>query len=271
MYAEAGADIIAVVDPMTSQISPENFEEFVTPYARPVFDFIREKGKLSSFFVCGDAKKNIEKMCKCGPDNISIDENIPLDYVKAIGEKYGVSVGGNIRLTVTLLFGSPTDCINDAGNCLAVGGKKGYILSPGCDMPFATPKENILAITAFARGEVSEFMSGASALDGVTYELPDYENEKQVIIDVITLDSASCAPCQYMMEAVKSACEGFGDKVVYIEHKIKDKESVVCMIKLGVTNIPTIVIDGVIKHVSLIPDAAALKSDIREALNKKSL
>ena len=30
---------------------------------------------------------------------------------------------------------------------------------------------------------------------------------KPVIVDVITLDSTSCAPCQYMMEAVSQAAE----------------------------------------------------------------
>ncbi|MBT3192184.1 MAG: uroporphyrinogen decarboxylase, partial [Verrucomicrobia bacterium] len=31
IYLDHGADVIAVVDPMTSQISPDHFEEFVTP------------------------------------------------------------------------------------------------------------------------------------------------------------------------------------------------------------------------------------------------
>ena len=270
MYMDAGVDIIAVVDPMTSQISPASFKEFVTPYAERVFRHVRERGRLSSFFVCGDATRNVENMCLCGPDNISIDENIPLDYVKQIGVKHGVSIGGNIKLTLTMLFGSPADNINDAKNCMEIGGNKGFILAPGCDMPYATPHENILAITALVRGEVSEFMSSGDALAGVDYELPDYARESVVTVDVITLDSASCAPCQYMMLAVSQACAPFGDKVKYIEHKIKDKESVVCMLKLGVKNIPTIVIDGTVKYVSIIPEADALKKDIQAAIDKKA-
>lgn len=271
MYLDAGVNVIAVVDPMTSQISPANFEEFVSPYVTDIFDYIKGRKALSSFFVCGNAKNNIEAMCKCRPNNISIDENIPLKYVKDVCQKYGISFGGNIKLTVTMLFGTPTDNINDAENCMAIGGTKGYILSPGCDMPFATPVENVKAVSSLVHGEIAEFMESTSVLDGVDFELPDYSNEKQVVIDVITLDSESCAPCQYMMEAVVAAAQPFGDKVRYTEHKIKSKEGVVCMLRLGVGNIPTIVIDGQIKFVSIIPDVEILKASIEEAIEKKGL
>ncbi len=271
LYMQAGCDIIALVDPMTSQISPANFAEFVSPYATRVFEHIKAAGKLSSFFVCGNAKANIEEMCKCKPDNVSIDENIPLDYVRGICENYGISFGGNIKLTLTMLFGTPVDNINDAQNCCAIGGDKGFILAPGCDIPFAVPEKNIEAVASFVHGEVAEFFESSNVLDNVYYELPDYANEKKVIIDVITLDSASCAPCQYMMAAVANACEGLEDKVTYIEHKVKDKESVVCMLKLGVSNIPTICIDGEIRFISIIPDVPSLRKEIVDACAKKGL
>ncbi len=270
MYIDAGCDVIALVDPMTSQISPENFAEFVSPYASAVFEHIKVRGKLTSFFVCGNAKRNVEEMCKCAPHNISVDENIPLDYVKEVCQKYGVSFGGNIKLTVTMLFGTPADNINDAQNCVTIGGNKGFILAPGCDIPFAVPSDNIKAVTSFVHGEVADFLESSSVLDGVAYELPDYKTEKKVIIDVVTLDSASCAPCQYMMNTVIAACQGLDDKVNYIEHKVKEKESVVCMLKLGVTAIPTICIDGEIRHASIIPDVPALRAEIEREISKKS-
>ncbi len=260
MYIDAGCDIVAAVDPMTSQISPDAFAEFVTPYATELFEYIRSLGKPASFFVCGNAKNNIEEMCRCKPDNVSIDENIPLDYVRDICKPLGISYGGNIKLTVTMLFGTPTDNIKDAQNCMAIGGDTGFILAPGCDIPYDTPVENIKAVTSIVHGNIADIMD--------EYDLPDYANEKNVIIDVITLDSESCAPCQYMMEAVRSACDGL-DGIKYIEHKVKDKESVVCMLKLGVENIPTICIDGDINYISLIPPVEELRAKIEEYKNKK--
>ena len=57
MYINAGCDIIASVDPMTSQISPRAFKKFVLPYATDLFDEIRKLNAFSSFFVCGHAQK----------------------------------------------------------------------------------------------------------------------------------------------------------------------------------------------------------------------
>ena len=41
-YLDNGADVIAVVDPMTSQISPEHFREFCSGPMNHIFDFVRE-------------------------------------------------------------------------------------------------------------------------------------------------------------------------------------------------------------------------------------
>lgn len=271
MYIEAGVDIIALVDPMTSQISSDSFTEFVTPYATSIFDYVRSQGKGSSFFVCGNAKRNIEAMCKTKPDNVSIDENIPLEYVIETCKPYGISVGGNIRLTLTMLFGTRMDNVNDARNCMAIGGNKGYILSPGCDMPYATPPENVKAITSLIHNNLSEVFEEEDVMAGVDYVLPDYKNEDKVIIDVITLDSESCAPCQYTMEAIIAATEPIAGKVKIIEHKIKEKEGVACMLKLGASNIPTICVDGEIKYVSILPDNDELAKCFKQAVDKKGI
>jgi MtaA/CmuA family methyltransferase len=270
MYLDAGAHIIAVVDPMTSQIIPEVFAEFVGPYCAEIFEYVKQQGKLSSFFVCGDAKRNVEEMCKCKPDNVSIDENIPLDYVREICQRFGISFGGNIKLTMTILFGTPADNIKDAQNCMSIGGNKGFILAPGCDIPFDSPVQNLKAITSAVHGEIASILEETNILEGVEFSLPDYKNEKEVVVDVITLDSDSCAPCFYMVQAVAEAAEMFGDKIKYVEHKVRDKESVVCMLKLGVSNIPTICVDGIIKYISVIPPKGELQDVFRRAVEMKA-
>ena len=255
-YLDAGCDVIAVVDPMTSQIGPAQFVEFVSPYVKPIFGAIHERQALSSFFVCGHAQQNVEAMCQSGPQNICVDENIPLDFVRDICREQGVSFGGNLQLTTVLLLGRPEDAEKNAAECLAIGENTGFTLAPGCDIPFATPPENLEAVGRLVRDpyrqEAVRAVTGSSLLDDV-FDMSHYGRADRVIVDIITLDSEACAPCQYMVEAVQKIAPEFDGIVEWREHKIKYRESIVFMTSLLVKNVPTICIDGQITFVSRIP------------------
>ena len=272
MLLDAGCDVIAVVDPMTSQIDPLSFETYVTPYVSKIFDFVRKKDKLSSFFVCGHAQQNIEAMCDCRPDNISIDENIPLDFVKEIALSKKISFGGNLKLTVVLLMGDADDAKQDALACLDLGGNQGFILAPGCDLPMQTPVENIKAVSELVFSQYLQDVARnldkkESKLD--ILNMKDYGQSDKVIVDIITLDSESCAPCQYMVEAVKRVAPHFEGVVEWREHPIKKMEAVSFMSSLMVKNIPTICIDGKIVFVSQIPPQNLLIEAIQKRINEK--
>ena len=273
MQAEAGADIVAVVDPMTSQIGPDHFAELCTPHARRVFDRVRDLGLKTSFFVCGHAQKNVEAMCDCGCDNVSIDENIPLDYVRDICRDKGLSFGGNLQLTLVMLTGTPDDNRRNALECLEIGGRSGYVLAPGCDMPFATPPENVEAIAEIVHDEYARQVARELARDAgeslKAFDLTQYGSGERVIVDVITLDSEACAPCQYMVESVKQVTPEFEGIVEWREHKIKYRESIAFMSSLMVHNIPTICIDEKIAFVSRIPPREELVEAIQRRINEK--
>ncbi len=271
-YIDAGCDVIAVVDPMTSQIDPFTFGTFVSPPMTDIFDHIREKGALSSFFVCGHAQQNIEVMCSCKPDNISIDENIPLDFVKEIALRHNISFGGNLQLTVVLLMGTPEDAAFNALDCIELGGERGFILSPGCDLPMATPVANLTAVSKLAKDPYEQQIVKAMTRKSDSLSLlnmKDYGQSDKVIVDIITLDSESCAPCQYMVEAVKKIAPHFEGIVEWREHAIKQMAGVTFMASLMVKNIPTICIDGKISFVSQIPPKNELIAAIQKRINEK--
>ena len=271
-YLDAGCDVVAVVDPMTSQIGPEQFKDFVSPFISPVFEQIRRREALGSFFVCGHALQNIEAMCGCKPDNVSIDENIPLDFVRDVCLPRGISFGGNLRLTTVLLLGSAADAQRNALECLEIGGARGFILAPGCDLPYATPPRNLEAVAQivadpYQRDVVRALASETAA--GETLDMADYGQADKVIVDIITLDSEACAPCQYMVESVRAITPEFEGIVEWREHKIKHRESVVFMTSLMVKNIPTICIDGKITFVSRIPAREELIAAIQQRIFEK--
>jgi uroporphyrinogen decarboxylase len=273
-YVDNGADVIAVVDPMTSQISPKHFQEFVTDYANQVFDHVRGRNAISSLFVCGNATRNLENMCGTRCDNVSVDENIDLAKLAGLARERGKSFGGNLKLTTVLLLGDEGAARHDAIRCIDVGGTQGFVLAPGCDLPYGTPEANIEAVTAMVHDEYQRNVARATTQAGSAelFEdvlLPDYSAEDRVIVDVITLDSASCAPCQYMVDAVERAAARFGDKVVVNEHKITTRGGLGHMAKLGVGQIPTICIDGEVKFPSIIPDITTLIAALEEKVSHK--
>ncbi len=129
-YADMGCDIIAIVDPVASQIRPQMFAEFVTPYCRPAIDVIHDTGLTSSFFICGNCSKVLEEVCKVPTHGFAIDEQMNLSHVRDMAYKYGKGFGGNLKLTTSLMLGmiSPRE---DALISLAAGGTRGYTFAPG--------------------------------------------------------------------------------------------------------------------------------------------
>lgn len=276
-YLDAGADVIAVVDPMVSQISPEHFAEFVTEPANVIFDAVHDAGGLGSMFVCGDATRNLEVMADTHCDNVSIDEQIPLAKIKAICEARGKSFGGNLKLTVVLLMGDEIDAKQETLACLDAAGDTGFVLAPGCDLPYSVPAKNLRAVAELVHDpyqrDVARTLEKKQADTFEDIELPDYAREPAVIVDVITLNSESCAPCQYMFEAALQARGWVATdfKVDVREHRITTREGVGMMTKLGVGNLPSICIDGEWKFASLIPDTQTLAQAIAERAKAKGL
>ena len=237
-----------------------------------MFEHIRQRGGLSSFFVCGHAQQNVEAMCDCRPDNISVDENIPLQYVRDVCLPRGISFGGNLQLTSVLLLGKPIDAQRNAIACLEIGGERGFVLAPGCDLPYATPPENLEAVAQVVLDPYQREVVKASAVeqsDDDRLDMREYGQADKVIVDIITLDSEACAPCQYMVDAVKKVAPEFEGIVVWREHKIKYRESLVFMTSLMVRNVPTICIDGEIRFVSRIPPRDQLIAAIQDRINEK--
>lgn len=271
-YIENGCDIVSMVDPMTSQIDPDQFRQFVLPAAQEIFNHIRNKGALSSFFVCGYAQQNIQVMCDCGPDNISIDENIPLEYVKDVCLPNNISFGGNLKLTVVLLMGSPEDCQHHAMQCMERAGGKGFVLAPGCDLPMDTPTGNLQAVSQLVRDSYQQEVVRTLERGEEEVVLPnmaEYGKADRVIVDIITLDSESCAPCQYMVESVQKIAPEFEGIIEWREHSIKKFKAVTFMNALMVKNLPTICIDGKIAFTSKIPPKQELISAIQQRINTK--
>ena len=274
-YMETGAPIVAVVDPMTSQISPKHFETFVTPYVKPVIDQVRSQNGIVTLFCCGNATKNIEHMMQCAPHAIAFDEQVDLAFVSGLAHQYKVCFEGNIPLTTTLLFGSPVECVDDVKKRIEIGGKTGFILSPGCDLPYDTPFYNLEAVGRYAvMGEYPSETSGFLSLEDA---LAQAEESGDVIegivvepgkafIEIVTLDSEGCAPCQYMVEAVRTVEPKFGAALQWRETLIKSVAGINRTKQLGVSTLPTMLINNEVVFDNIVPTSEELAAQIEKRL-----
>jgi MtaA/CmuA family methyltransferase len=129
-YADMGCEIVAIVDPVASQIKSVTFKEYVTPNCQAAIKAIHDAGKTSSFFICGDCTKVMEDVCKIGTHGFAIDEQLNLVFVRDLARKYGVGFGGNLKLTLALSLGLLSSR-EDAIVSLAAGGQHGYTFAPG--------------------------------------------------------------------------------------------------------------------------------------------
>ena len=265
LYIDAGAAVVACVDPLVSQISPDHFTQFLSASFERLFAHIRSRSVPSSFFVCGDATKNVEVMCATGPDGISIDENIDLASAKQITDQHNVVIAGNIPLASVMLFGTQQDNMQATLAILDSVDNRNFICSPGCDMPFRVPPENVIGCgqavreTEATRALVADYASAGEAID---VELPDYDNLEKPLVEVFTIDSDSCPACGYMYQSAMGAKEDYGDTIDVIEYKATTRENVARMKKMGIAHLPSIYINGELVFSSVIPSRDELNGEI---------
>ena len=264
-YIEAGMDVIGVVDPIISQISPKAIEKLFLDSFTAVFDNIKSQGVLSSFFVCGDATIQMDVMCRTHADGISVDENVNIAEAKKITDQYGIAIGGNIPLTTVMLFGNQQDNMKYVVEMLDNISHENLIVSPGCDMPYSVPIENTIACVQAVKqtDDVREMIKNYEAVDDtIDVDLPDYDHLERPLIEAFTLDAATCAACTYMVKAALLAKEEFGDKVDVVEYKYTIKEDIARTKKMGVEHLPSLYINGELKWSSIIPSREELMAAV---------
>lgn len=273
MYIDAGMDVIAVVDPLISQVSPKMINKMLAESFTAVFDYIRSRDVFSCFFVCGNATMQIEEMCKMGPDGVSIDENVDLAKAKETTDKYNICIGGNIPLTTTMLHGTQEDNYKGTLDLIdSVEDKTNFIVSPGCDMPYATPRENTVACANAVKNpeRVRELVKNyTSSFDDIDVEIPDYAGSDKVIVELFLLDPEQCAACTYMKASAVDAFEDMKDMAEIREYKYFIKEDIARTRKMGIANLPTMCIDGEPKFISIIPSHDELLEAVKAAYDKK--
>jgi uroporphyrinogen decarboxylase len=146
LYTRAGMDAIGVIEPVASQISPQTFKTHLLKHYQLLFEQIHILDVFSMLHICGNATKIIDLMCQTGAQILSLDEKVQLPEIQPITEQFGAFLQGNIPVISHLLNGTPDDVYNYVASLLSsLPNPEHLILSPGCDLPWQTPRTNVRA------------------------------------------------------------------------------------------------------------------------------
>ena len=207
-------------------------------------------------------------MCDTYPDSIHVDENVDLAKAKVTTDEYNIVLGGNIPLTTAMLFGNQLDNMKAVIDIYdSVQDKKNFILSPGCDMPYDVPIENTIAVAqaALRTEEIREQVKNYESVDDdIEIDIPDYEHLDKVLIELFTLDPDQCAACTYMVRSVEDNYEAIKDIADYVVYRYNIKEDIARTKKMGLSNLPTMCINGNPEFISIIPSREELFEAVRK-------
>lgn len=125
-----------------SVISPKIYNEFVKPYHRELVDHFKQKKAGVTFHVCGFADPIMSDLVDTGAAALSIDSMTSLEKSLEIAGSKTVIIG-NVP-TASFQKAAKDQMEAEVKKCLeAVGGRSGYILSSGCEVPSNAPVDAV--------------------------------------------------------------------------------------------------------------------------------
>jgi len=139
----AGAQAVQLFDSWVGSLSPMDYERYVLPYTRMVFEAVRPAGVPAIHFGTG-ASTLLPLMKAAGGEVIGLDWRLPLDKGwEALG--YDTAVQGN--LDPVALFSPPAVLRRQVKDVLKrAEGRPGHIFNLGHGILQHTPVENVRAV-----------------------------------------------------------------------------------------------------------------------------
>ncbi len=142
---EAGCDIIGMGDAICSQISADQYREFVKDKHIEITDYIHSLGAKVKIHICGNITHLLADLKDVNPDILDLDWMVDMDNAYDI---LGNSIirAGNLD-PVAVIERLSYQEIGDLTNKLLVKeSERPFILSGGCEITAATPKDNLLVM-----------------------------------------------------------------------------------------------------------------------------
>jgi len=149
----AGADAIAVLEPLAVILSPKKYKEFsLYPFKKLVSNL---NNKPLILHICGNTNHLIKSMLDSGAVGLSLDSVINFEELKKIIPQE-ITLMGNLNPVKIFLQSTPQEVARATENLKGImKNSNNFILSSGCDIPLDAPLENIAAFMKAARGKIN--------------------------------------------------------------------------------------------------------------------
>lgn len=150
-YRDMGADGVVMAEPAAGLLSPGLMEEFSTPYAKRIVEAVQREDFALVYHNCGSTVTHAaDQIASVGAAAYHFGNAIDLQTMLEKMPK-DMPVLGNLDPSGVLCHGTPELVREKTRKLLETcGGYDNFILSTGCDVPPATPWENIDAFFAAA-------------------------------------------------------------------------------------------------------------------------
>lgn len=145
---EAGADMICLLEPTASALSPEQFRLFSGTHIQ---GFVAGCAAPVILHICGNTTVLIEEMIATGCRGLSLDSQVDLPAVSRLipPDRY---IFGNLDPVRTVAYGSRMQVVAETRTLRrSMAGLDNFVLSTGCDLPLDTRLENLEGLCSAAR------------------------------------------------------------------------------------------------------------------------
>ncbi len=142
---EAGCGIIGVGDAICSQISAENYREFVRELHRDLFTYIQSLGARVKLHICGNISHLLGDLHDLKPDILDLDWMVDMDHAYHVLGPDMIRCGNLDPVSViqdrnpeAITAATRTLCMKERG--------RAFILSGGCEVTVNTPVSHLKAM-----------------------------------------------------------------------------------------------------------------------------
>jgi len=144
---EAGADFIGVGNAIASVIGPALYEKHALQDDIRLVRYIQSLGAKVKLHICGNITPLLPLLTRVAPDILDIDWMVDFGLAVRTFSGLPTSVNGNMDPVAVMLQGSVSHVEEMTRACIAAGDET-TIISAGCEVPAATPPENLVAMNA---------------------------------------------------------------------------------------------------------------------------